>query len=33
MVSMSRRYEMQIKVLKQADELAERTQGLAKLGG
>jgi flagellar basal-body rod protein FlgF len=33
MVSMSRQYEMQIKVLKQADELAERTQGLAKISG
>jgi len=33
MVSISRQYEMQIKVLKQADELAERTQGLTKISG
>ena len=33
MVSLSRRYEMQIKVLKQADELAQRTQQLSKLSG
>jgi len=32
MISMSRRYEMQVKVLKQASDLAERSQGLARLG-
>lgn len=31
MISMSRRYEMQVKVLKQASDLAERSQGLARL--
>jgi flagellar basal-body rod protein FlgF len=31
MISMSRRYEMQVKVLKQASDLAERSQSLAKL--
>lgn len=31
MVSLSRRYEMQVKVLKQADELAQRSQQLSKI--
>jgi len=31
MISMSRRYEMQVKVLKQASDLAERSQSLARL--
>ena len=31
MISMSRRYEMQVKVLKQASELAERSQSMARL--
>jgi flagellar basal-body rod protein FlgF len=31
MISMSRRYEMSVKVLKQASDLAERSQGLARL--
>lgn len=31
MISMSRRYEMQVKVLKQASDLAERSQTLARL--
>jgi len=31
MISMSRRYEMQVKVLKQASDLAERSQSLARV--
>ena len=31
MISMSRRYEMQVKVLKQADELAQRSQSQAQI--
>ena len=31
MISMSRRYEMQVKVLKQASDLAERTQTLSRI--
>ena len=31
MISMSRRYEMQVKVIKQANDLAERSQSLARL--
>ena len=31
MISMSRRYEMQVKVLKQASDLAERSQSMARL--
>ena len=31
MISMSRRYEMQVKVMKQASDLAERSQSLARL--
>jgi flagellar basal-body rod protein FlgF len=31
MISMSRRYEMQVKVLKQADDLAQRSQSQAQL--
>lgn len=31
MISMSRRYEMQVKVLKQASDLAERSQSLARI--
>lgn len=31
MISMSRRYEMQIKILKQASDLAQRSQNLARL--
>jgi len=31
MISMSRRYEMQVKILKQASDLAERSQSLARL--
>jgi flagellar basal-body rod protein FlgF len=31
MIGMSRRYEMQVKVMKQASDLAERSQSLARL--
>jgi flagellar basal-body rod protein FlgF len=31
MISMSRRYEMQVKVLKQASDLAERSHSLARI--
>jgi flagellar basal-body rod protein FlgF len=31
MISMSRRYEMQVKVLKQADDLAQRSQSQAQI--